>query len=159
MLAVVACAACWASAAPVSDASAATPGVLTVAQVRALFSAHGIELAASTFAKAKTRFVFPPSLSKNVVVLVPSAGHAQGLPDLVVLVWTRPSKVQQASATWVNLLQDRDGWFAVDYNLVWSSTHQSEVGNPILHAITSRIIVEECMAGGKTAAACGKLVA
>ena len=158
MLAVV-CTVCCVIAAPVSDAAAATPGVLTVAQVRALFSAHGIELTPSTFAKAKTRFLFPASLSKDVVVLVPSTGHAQGLSDLVVLVWTHPSKVQQASATWVHQLQDRDGWFAVDYNVVWSSTHQSEVGSPILHAITSKIIVDECEAGGKSAAACGKLVA
>jgi hypothetical protein len=159
VLAFAVCGAGYTIAAPASDAAAATPGVLTVTQVRALFSAHGIELAPSTLAIAKTRFVFPDSLSKNVVVLVPSAGHAQGLSDLVVLVWTHPSKAQQASATWVQQLQDRDGWFAVDYNVVWSSTHQSEVGNPILHAITSKIIVDECMAGGKSAAACGKLVA
>jgi hypothetical protein len=147
------------AAAPGSGAAAATPGVLTVGQVRALFAAHGIALETSTFAEAKTRFVVPPSLSNNVVVLVPSAAHAQGLSDLVVLVWTHPSKVQQASARWVQALQDRNGWFAVDYNVVWSSTRQSEVGNPILHAITSKIIVDECIAGGQSAAACGKLVA
>jgi hypothetical protein len=158
-LALAVCAAGCATTAPLATAAAATQGVLTVAQVRALFSAHGITLDASTFTKAKTRFVFPASLTKNVVVLVPSAGRAQGLSDLVVLVWTHPSKAQQASATWVRALQDRNGWFAVDYNVVWSSTHQSEVGSPILHAITNRIIVDECIAGGRSAADCGKLVA
>ena len=156
VLAAVACAVCCAIAAPVSGA---TPGVLTVSQVRALFAAHGITLGSSTFAVAKTRFGFPASLTKNVVVLVPTTGHSQGLSDLVVLVWTKPSKAQQASSAWVHQLTDRGSWYAVDYNVVWSSTKQSEVASPILHAITDKIIVEECEAGGQSAKACGKLVA
>ena len=152
-------AACAAIAAPLSDGAATTAGVLTVGQVRTLFSAHGIELEPSTLTKARSRFLIPASLSQNVVVLVPEPGHAQGLSDLVILVWTHPSKAQQASATWVHALQDRDGWFAVDYNVIWSSTREAETGSLILHAITDKIIVEECMAGGQSATACAKLIA
>ncbi len=151
--------ACFASAPPLSGAAAGTVGVLSVSQVHTLFAAHGIELEPSTFAKAKSRFLIPASLSHNVVVLVPEPAHAQGLADLVVLVWTHPSKAQQASATWVHALQDRDGWFAVDYNVIWSSTHEAETGSLILHAITNKIIIEECVAGGQSATACAKLVA
>jgi hypothetical protein len=156
LLALAACASCWAVAAP---GAAATPGVLTVSQVRGLFAAHGIELVSSTLAKARSRFVFPASLTNDLVVLVPLTGHTQGLSDLVVVVWTHPSRAQQASASWARQLQDRNGWFAVDYNLVWSSTHQPEAASPILHAITNTIIVEECRAAGSSAAACAKLVA
>ena len=39
------------------------------------------------------------------------------------------------------------------------SASKAGVSSAQFHAITSKIIMDECLAGGKSAAACGKLVA
>jgi hypothetical protein len=142
-----------------ASANAATAPPLTVSAVRALFAGQGIELVPGTERQVVARLEIPASLPRDVVVLVPAKGHARGLSDLIVLVWVHPSKAQQASATWVNTIHPHQGWLGVDYNVVWSSTRQSEVASPILRAITSKVIVGQCRKAGGTAAACSSLAA
>ena len=159
LAAVAALAACSAFSVTASQASAAS--VLTAGRVQALFAAHGIELGPGTLAEARARFIAPVLLlERQVEVLVPRKGHDQGLADLVVIVWSHPSAAQQASAAWTAQLHPvGSGWFAVDYNIVWSSTRQAEAASPILQAITKTIIEDACVAGGKSAVTCSNLVA
>jgi hypothetical protein len=49
-------------------------------------------------------------------------------------------------------------WFASDDHVGWCSTDQSVVANPTLDAITSKLVVDESIAGRESGRARGKLV-